>query len=72
MAVDDLKAFHNLNLEENKQHYTLFVRFTQGKILNPVQSYGAKIHFNEVFLPQEDDKSDHDIRIVSLSGHLSS
>jgi hypothetical protein len=34
MAVDDLKSFHSLNLEENKQHYTMFVRFTHGKVLN--------------------------------------
>lgn len=67
MAVKDLKEFHRLNLEENKKHYTVFVRFTHGKILNPVQSYGAKIHFNEVYLPEDSDsKSDHAMKIVSL------
>ena len=53
MAVDDIKGFHKQNLEENKEHYTMFVRFTHGKVLNLVQNNGAKIHFNEISLPQE-------------------
>mgnify|MGYP006098582963 CR=1 FL=1 len=53
MAVDDLKEFHKANLEENKEHYTMFVRFTHGKVLNLVQQNGAKIHFNEIGLPKE-------------------
>ena len=53
MAVDDLKSFHKLNLEENKEHYTMFVRFTHGKVINLVQTRGAKIHFNEIELPSE-------------------
>ena len=68
MAVDDLEEFHKLNLEQNKEHYTMFVRFTGGKILNQVQKRGAKIHFNEVYLPKDyDPESDHDnsLQIVS-------
>ena len=53
MAVDDLKSFHKLNLEENKEHYTMFVRFTHGKVINLVQKNGAKIHFNEIELPSK-------------------
>lgn len=53
MAVDDIKGFHKQNLEEHKEHYTMFVRFTHGKVLNLVQQNGAKIHFNEIELPQD-------------------
>ena len=64
MAVDNLEEFHKENLLENKEHYTMFVRFTQGKILNIVQQRGAKIHFNEIEMPQEyvDDNS----KVVSI------
>ena len=51
MAVDDINSFHKQNLEQNKDHYTMFVRMTHGKILNLVQAKGAKIHFNEIKMP---------------------
>ena len=53
MAVDNLKEFHQKNLLENKEHYTYFVRFTQGKILDVLQTKGAKMHFNEISMPIE-------------------
>jgi hypothetical protein len=65
MAVDDLKAFHEANLDQNKHHYTMFVRFTHGKVLNLVQKNGAKIHFNEIELPSELVQNDSEDQIVS-------
>ena len=64
MAVDNLEEFHKENLLENKDHYTMFVRFTHGKILNMIQHRGAKIHFNEIEMPQEyvDDNN----KVVSI------
>ena len=50
MAVDDPKAFHKLNLQDEKikKHYTVFGRFTHGRAIRMTQEYGAKIHFNEI------------------------
>jgi len=35
-------------MKANKQHYTLFSRFTHGRILKTLQKRGAKMHFNDV------------------------
>ena len=51
MAVDNPKQFHEMNLAENKEHYTYFVRFTAGKPLTWVHKYGAKMHFNTIKIP---------------------
>jgi len=53
MAVDDLKEFHHHNMKDNKKHYTIFSRITHGRVVNMVQRRGAKIHFNEILLPNE-------------------
>ena len=55
MAVDDPTAFHKLNLHDDKikKDYTVFARFTHGRAIQMTQKYGAKIHFNEIKLPQE-------------------
>lgn len=51
MAVDNTVKFHKANMAMNKQHYTVFSRFTHGRILKILQKYGAKMHFNDVKVP---------------------
>ena len=36
MAVNNLKEFHKTNLIDNKDHYTLFARYSHGIALNYV------------------------------------
>jgi hypothetical protein len=57
MAVDDYTKFHNENLVKNKDHYTMFSRFTKGKVLNFVQKNGARIHLNDVKIPTDNYKN---------------
>lgn len=54
MAVDDTVEFHKENMKQNKQHYTMFSRFTHGRVLKLLQNKGAKMHFNDVMIPTKD------------------
>lgn len=54
MAVDDTVKFHKENMAMNKEHYTVFSRFTHGRILKLLQRKGAKMHLNDVQIPTED------------------
>lgn len=54
MAVDNSVEFHKKNMKMNKQHYTIFSRFTHGRILKLLQTRGSKIHFNDVQMPKDD------------------
>lgn len=54
MAVDNCTEFHHENMKRNgKEHYTVFSRFTHGKVVKMVHDYGAKIHFNDVKVPKD-------------------
>ena len=33
LAVDKVKPFHEANLRQNKNHYTLFSQVTKGKVV---------------------------------------
>ena len=46
--MKDTKEFHQQNLVMNKHHYTYMARMTQLKVVNAIQSYSAKMHFNLV------------------------
>ena len=54
MAVEDVAQFHKLNLEENKEHYTYFVRGMKGKPAEWLHRYGAKMHFNTIKVSEQD------------------
>ena len=46
LAVKDPTEWHKENLEMNKQHYTYMARITHLKVINALQKYGARMHFN--------------------------
>lgn len=52
IAVDDLKAFHNKNIQKdvNGKDYTYLARMTKGKIVTYFQQKGARVHFNHTSL----------------------
>ena len=52
MAVDDVLTFHKKNLEDNKEHYTYFVRLLKGKPALWLHRFGAKMLFNTIIVNQ--------------------
>ena len=56
LAVDDNIAFHKQNLEDNKDHYTVFARATFGQAVKWAQQAkaGTKCHFNEIKVKKEE------------------
>ena len=52
LAVDDSTQFHEINIEENVDHYTINVRILHTQMKKRptewMHKYGVKMHFNTI------------------------
>jgi len=53
--VNDVKAFHQENFKMNKSHYPASSKIFKMKLVTWFQHYGAKVHFNYVPMPPDEE-----------------
>ncbi len=53
--MNDVKAFHHANFQMNKNHYPASSKIFKVKLVTMFQHYGAKVHFNYVPMPPDEE-----------------